>query len=119
MKILKVKRSDMNDAEAERKFYALYTPTKEMIKKNVDKMYSILYQLKDSTIKKQQELVKEMGKDPTTRYMDNPKYWENLSSHFWNDYPDFQKRKQEIDRMKQMAEHLQFMINELGLVRKW
>lgn len=117
MKILKVKCSDMNDVEAERKFYAIYTPTKETIKKNVDKMYSILYQLNDSAIKKEEELTKEMQKTPGVQ--NSARIWGKSSNSIWNDYPAFKKRMQEIERMRAMADHIQFMINELGLVGKW
>ena len=110
---VKVKKKDamITEQQAEDRFYALYKPMMEMMKKNIKKIYKVRRDLYDTINEKNVEFDRLCRKVNITPSVANSPGAESLMK---SDYPEIWKIRVEIGRMKNMLDHIDFMIKEIG-----
>lgn len=105
------KKDSITEQQAETRFYALYKPMMEMIKKNIKKIYKVRSELHDTINEKNAEferMCRSVNISPSASK--SPTFDSLLKS----DYPKIYALKVEIGRLKNMKDHIDFMIKEIG-----
>lgn len=114
VKIVKKDASSMTELEAEKRFYSLYKPFIEMAKKSAQKMWQVRYDLHDSIRNKQAEFDKEIErlvqKGAIRMRPTIPADYKVV----FEDFPYLKKMNIEIGKMKNMENHIEFMLKEIG-----